>query len=86
VRANSGDGDSNRGYVTHWGAFTASHNAAYQTWFDAGSHAVLSLSPTETLPSLAACVYTLPRTRRLTQCEAHSKAVRLAQDVTGSVE
>ena len=53
--SSSGNGDDGS-YVAHIGSFVASHDVAYQSWFDAGSDNVLTLSGSDAPRSLAAYV------------------------------
>jgi beta-mannanase len=49
----TGGGDD-ASYVTHIGAFVASHDVAYQSWFDDGDAGILELTATSAPRSLAA--------------------------------
>ena len=48
-------------YVANMGAFIASHDVAYQSWFNAGNGNVYQLNPTEAPNSVAAYIRTISR-------------------------
>ncbi len=59
----TGGGDDGT-YVAHMGDFIASHNVAYQSWFDNGDDGVYELLTTDAPKSVAAYVNTISRRQR----------------------